>query len=154
MKCFIKLKFRFIHYYIIIIYYFFVFDMGKFDKSTKARMEHLRARQTAIYREMERLEKDKNVSDETLIHNYTKCFTTAVRQKKYNMAIGFADILLSYYRTYDMMSRALSLQNQVVRIEHLRRRQNLGRIADKKRQKSGGAAAMKKTVTTTTTTQD
>lgn len=131
-----------------------VFEMGKFDKSTKTRMERARARQNAIYREMERLEKDKNVSDETLIHNYTKCFTTAVRQKKYNMAIEFADLLLSYYRSYGMMSRTLSLQNQVVRIERLRHRQNLGRIADKKLQKSGGAAVMKKTATTITTQDD
>lgn len=124
--------------------------MGKFDKSTKIRLERTRARQTAIYREMERLEKDKNVSDETLIHNYTKCFTTAVRQKKYNMAIEFADLLFSHYRSYGMLSRTLSLQNQVVRVENLRRRQALGRIGDKKLQKSGGAAVMKKTVTTTT----
>ena len=131
-----------------------VFDMGKFDKSSKARMERTRARQNAIYREMERLEKDKNVSDETLIHNYTKCFTTAVRQKKYNMAIEFADLLLSYYRTYGMLSRTLSLQNEVVRVERLRRRQAFGRIADKKLQKSGGAAALKKTATTSTTQDD
>jgi hypothetical protein len=122
--------------------------MGKFDKTSKTRMEHATARQTAIYREMERLEKDKNVSDETLIHNYTKCFTTAVRQKKYNMAIEFADLLFSYYRTYGMLSRTLSLQNQLVCVERLRRRQAFGRIADKKLQKSGGAAVMKKTVAT------
>jgi hypothetical protein len=122
--------------------------MGKFDKTSKTRVECARARQTAIYREMKRLEKDKNVSDETLIHNYTKCFTTAVRQKKYNMAIEFADLLFSYYRTYGMMSRTLSLQNQVVSVERLRHRQNLGRIADKKLQKSGGAAVTKKTVVT------
>lgn len=127
--------------------------MGKFDKSTKIRLERTRARQTAIYREMERLEKDKNVSDETLIHNYTKCFTTAVRQKKYNMAIEFADLLFSYYRSYGMLSRTLSLQNQVLRVDNLRRRQTLGRIGDKKLHKSGGGAVMKKT-TTTPTTQD
>ena len=123
--------------------------MGKFDKTSKTRVERARARQTAIYREMKRLEKDKNVSDETLIHNYTKCFTTAVRQKKYNMAIEFADLLFSYYRTYGMMSRTLSLQNQVVSVERLRHRQNSGRITDKKLQKYGGAAVSKKTVTTT-----
>lgn len=128
--------------------------MGKFDKSTKSRVERLSVRQNAIYRETNRLEKDKNVSDETLIHNYTKCFTTAVRQKKYNMAIEFADLLFSYYRTYGMMSRTLSLQNQVVRVERLRRRQTLGRIGDKKLQKSGGAALTKKTVATTTTQDD
>lgn len=128
--------------------------MGKFDKSTKSRVERLSVRQNAIYRETNRLEKDKNVSDETLIHNYTKCFTTAVRQKKYNMAIEFADLLFSYYRTYGMMSRTLSLQNQVVRVERLRRRQTLGRIGDKKLQKSGGAAALTKKTVATTTTQD
>jgi hypothetical protein len=64
------------------------------------------------------------------------------------MAIEFADLLLSYYRTYGMMSRTLSLQNQVIRVENLRRRQAFGRIADKKRQKSGGAAVLKKTAVT------
>ena len=64
------------------------------------------------------------------------------------MAIEFADLLLSYYRTYGMLSRTLSLQNEVVRVERLRRRQAFGRIADKKLQKSGGAAALKKTATT------
>ena len=107
--------------------------MGKSDKSTKSRMEHLNARQNAIYGEMECLEKDKNVSNETLIHNYTRCFTTAVRQKKYNMAIEFADKLFGLYRSYGMMSRTLSLQNHLVSIEHARRQQNLGRISDKTR---------------------
>ena len=125
-----------------------VFEMGKFDKSTKTRMERARARQNAIYREMERLENDKNVTDETLIHNYTKCYTTAVRQKKYNMAIEFADLLLSYYRSYGMMSRTLSLQNQVVRIERLRHRQNLGRIADKKHNNPSGATFTKNVIAT------
>ena len=115
--------------------------MGKFNKSTKIRLERFRARQNSIYREMERLEKDKNICDETLIHNYTKCFTTAVKQKKYNMAIEFADVLFSYYRTYGMFSRSVSLQNHVARVEDLRRRQALGRIADKKLQKAGGAGA-------------
>lgn len=122
--------------------------MGKFDKTVKTRVERTKARQNAIYREMERLENDKNVNDETLIHNYTKCFTTAVRQKKYNMAIEFADLLLSYYRSYGMLSRTLSLQNQVVRVERLRHRQNLGRIGDKKLQKSGGALKKEAVVTT------
>jgi len=115
--------------------------MGKFNKSTKIRLERFRARQNSIYREMERLEKDKNISDETLIHNYTKCFTTAVKQKKYNMAIEFADVLFSYYRTYGMFSRTVSLQNHVARVDDLRRRQAIGRIADKKLQKAGGAGA-------------
>ena len=126
--------------------------MGKFDKSTKRRLERLSVRQNAIYHETELLEKDKNVSDETLIHSYTRCFTTAVRQKKFDMAIEFADLLFGYYRTYGMMSRTLSLQNQVVRIERLRHRQTLGRIGDKTLRNSGGAAMKKKT--TTATTQD
>ncbi len=107
--------------------------MGKFDKSTKRRLERLSVRQNAIYHETELLEKDKNVSDETLIHNYTRCFTTAVRQKKYNMAIEFADKLVGLYRSYGMMSRTLSLQNHLVSIERARRQQNLGRISDKTR---------------------
>jgi hypothetical protein len=107
--------------------------MGKFDKSTKARVERLKARQNAIYVEMELLEKDKNVSDETLIHNYTKCFTTAIKQKKFHLAFGFADKLFGLYRTYGMMSRTLSLQNHVVSIEHIYHRQKLGRISDKTR---------------------
>lgn len=126
--------------------------MGKFDKTNKTCMERTKARKNAIYREMDRLEKNKNVCDETLIHNYTKCFTTAVRQKKFDMAIEFADLLFGYYRTYGMMSRTLSLQNQVVRIERLRHRQTLGRIGDKTLRNSGGAAMKKKT--TTATTQD
>jgi hypothetical protein len=107
--------------------------MGKFDKSTKARVERLKARQNSNYVEMECLENDKNVSDETLIHNYTKCFTTAVKQKKFHLAIGFADKLFGLYRTYGMLSRTLSLQNHVVSIERARHRQNVGRISDKTR---------------------
>ena len=135
----------------IIIPLLYLFDMGKFNKSTQTRLEHTRARQNAIYSEMERLQNDKNVSDETLIHNYTKCFTTAVRQKKYNMAIMFADILFGYYRTYDMMSRTLSLQNYVIRIDRLRHQQNLGRVADKRRKKYSGITSLSNTVSTPTT---
>ena len=111
----------------------------------KHRIARDKARRDAPFREMEELARDKNVSDEALMHNYTCVFTLAVRQKKFSEAMRYGNILASYYRDYDMHSRLLSLQNNMVNVERQLSRQTRGRTADKIRAKSGVKHA-KKTV--------
>lgn len=117
--------------------------MGKFTTMDKHRMTRDKARRDAPFREMEELARDKNVSGEALIHNYTRVFTLAVRQKKFSEAMRYGNILASYYRDYDMHSRLLSLQNHMVNVEWQLSRQNKSRIADKVRAKSGGKRVKK-----------
>ena len=115
--------------------------MGKFTTMDKHRM----ARRDAPFREMEELARDKKVSDEALMHNYTRAFTLAIRHRKYSEAMRYGNILASYYREYDMHSRLLSLQNHMVNVERQLSSQTRSRIADKVRAKSGGKR-VKKTV--------
>lgn len=107
-----------------------IFDMGKMTKIDKAKRD-------APFREMEDIAKDKNVCDETLIRNYTRTFTLAIRQKKYAEAMRYGDILSSYYRTYDMHSRLLSLKNHMIDVHKQLSRQTKARVADKARIKAG-----------------
>ena len=111
----------------------------------KHRMARDKARRDAPFREMEELARDKNVSDEALMHNYTRVFTLAVRQKKFSEAMRYGNILASYYRDYDMHSRLLSLQNHMVNVERQLSSQTRSRIADKIRAKMG-PKRVKKTV--------
>lgn len=118
-------------YTIVLIY------MGKFTKMEKHRRARDKARRDAPFREMEEVSRDKNMSDNALIHNYTRILTLAIRQNKYSEALKYADILANYYRTYDMHSRLLSLKNQMTKLEWCLARQTQGRIADKIRAKAG-----------------
>jgi len=119
--------------------------MGKMTKMDKHRIARDKARRDAPFREMEELARDKNVSDEALMHNYTRVFTLAVRQKKFSEAMRYGNILASYYRDYDMHSRLLSLQNHMVNVERQLSSQTRSRIADKIRAKMG-PKRVKKTV--------
>ena len=103
----------------------------------KHRMARDKARRDAPFREMEDIAKDKHVSGEALIHNYTRVLTLAIRQRKYAEAMRYADILAGYYRQYDMQSRLLGLKNRMVDVERQLSRQTRGRVADKVRMKSG-----------------
>lgn len=111
--------------------------MGKMTKIDKHRMAHDKAKRDAPFKEMEDIAKDKNVSGETLIHNYTRTFTLAIRQRKYAEAMQYGDILSNYYRTYDMHSRLLSLKNHMINVERQLSSQTKGRITDKIRGKAG-----------------
>lgn len=112
-----------------------------------------KARRDAPFREMEDIAKDKHVSDDTRIHNYTRVFTLAMRQKKYAEALRYADILAGYYRQYDMHSRLLGLKNMMVDVERQLSRQTKGRIGDKARMKSGVKRVKKAEVVSDEVTQ-
>ena len=120
--------------------------MGKFTKMDKHRIARDKARRDAPFREMEELSRDKKVSDATLINNYTRVLSLAIRQKKFSEALKYGDILASYYRAYDMQSRLLSLKAQMTNVEWQLARQTKGRIADKVRVKSGFKTAKKAVV--------
>lgn len=117
--------------------------MAKMDKH---RMARDKARRDAPFKEMEDIAKDKNVSGETLIHNYTRVFSLAIRQKRFSEAMRYGHILASCYRDYDMHSRLLSLQNHMVNVERQLVSQTKSRIDDKVRVKSG-SKRVKKVVT-------
>ena len=119
--------------------------MGKFTKMDKHRMARDKARRDAPFREMEELSRDKKVSDNTLINNYTRVLSLAIRHKKFSEALKYGDILAGYYRAYDMQSRLLSLKAQMNNVEWQLSRQTKGRIDDKVRAKSG-VKSVKKTV--------
>ena len=128
-------------YWIICLIY-----MGKFTKMDKHRIARDKARRDAPFKEMEELSRDKKVSDATLINNYTRVLSLAIRQKKFSEALKYGDILASYYRAYDMQSRLLSLKAQMTNVEWQLARQTKGRIADKVRVKSGFKTAKKAVV--------
>jgi hypothetical protein len=120
--------------------------MGKFTKMEKRRMVRDKARRDAPFKEMDELSRDNKVSDATLINNYTRVLTLAIRQKKFSEALKYGDILASYYRTYDMQSRLLSLKAQMTNVEWQLSRQTKSRIADKVRAKSGVKSVKKMAV--------
>ena len=59
----------------------------------KHRIARDKARRDAPFREMEELSRDKKVSDATLINNYTRVLSLAIRQKKFSEALKYGDIL-------------------------------------------------------------
>lgn len=120
--------------------------MGKFTKMEKRRMVRDKARRDAPFKEMDELSRDNKVSDATLINNYTRVLTLAIRQKKFSEALKYGDILASYYRAYDMQSRLLSLKAQMTNVEWQLSRQTKSRIADKVRAKSGVKSVKKMAV--------
>ena len=105
-----------------------------------------KARRDAPFKEMDELSRDNKVSDATLINNYTRVLTLAIRQKKFSEALKYGDILASYYRAYDMQSRLLSLKAQMTNVEWQLSRQTKSRIADKVRAKSGVKSVKKMAV--------
>ena len=110
--------------------------MAKMTKMDKHRAARDKARKDAPFREMEALSKNKNISDDALINNYSRMLTLAIRQKKYSVALEYCDILASYYRAYDMDSRLISLKSRMVDLQWQLSRQTRGRILDKVRAKS------------------
>ena len=120
--------------------------MGKFTKLEKHRRARDKARRDAPFKEMEELSRDKKIGDGTLINNYTRVLSLAIRQKKFSEALKYGDILASYYRAYDMQSRLLSLKAQMNNVEWQLSRQTKGRIADKVRGKAGFKSVKKAVV--------
>lgn len=99
--------------------------MGKMTKTEKLRRE-------APFRELERVEKDKNTNDASLMKLYAQHANLAIRQNDIGRALRYYETLAGYYRAYDLTSRLLHAQGMMVALEKKQKSILRGRVKKNK----------------------